>query len=209
MKSIILSVFFFSFLAFTLSSCEQDPCETVNCGQNGVCNDEGECVCFQGYLGENCEITPAEACNFVTCDAPRVCFEGNCLCPSGYMGANCDELIKTKLIGSYDADETCGGSNYPDYTVAITSGTLVNQIKIGNLNNLQCFLGGSSQDYAVTATVSETGITINSSACDADFVGGGSFDISGGVTTITLNYSVTYNPGSGTVTDNCVLTLTK
>jgi len=36
-----------------LTSCS-DPCDDVNCGENGSC-DEGICLCDTGYEGVNCE----------------------------------------------------------------------------------------------------------------------------------------------------------
>lgn len=44
-------LFFFSMFLFACS----DPCDDVNCGANGTC-DDGDCMCDEWYEGTNCEI---------------------------------------------------------------------------------------------------------------------------------------------------------
>lgn len=43
------------FVLLILNSCI-DPCKGVGCLNGGVCN-EGECLCPEGFIGENCEST--------------------------------------------------------------------------------------------------------------------------------------------------------
>jgi len=38
-----------------------DPCESKLCYNGGFC-DDGNCVCANGYSGEDCQIPPAESC---------------------------------------------------------------------------------------------------------------------------------------------------
>lgn len=40
-------------ITFLLFSCS-DPCDDVDCGTNGTC-DDGTCLCSDGYEGMNCE----------------------------------------------------------------------------------------------------------------------------------------------------------
>lgn len=72
-------------LLFTLANCS-DPCDDVNCLNGGTC-DDGTCLCPDGYLGVNCEITP---CDQIDCLNGGTCDDGTCLCPDGYLGANCE-----------------------------------------------------------------------------------------------------------------------
>lgn len=39
----------------TLSSCKEDKCKAVVCAYDGVCQDDGSCLCKIGYEGERCE----------------------------------------------------------------------------------------------------------------------------------------------------------
>jgi len=51
MKTIIKMTFLL-FTLFTIGC--SDPCDDVNCGTNGTC-DEGTCICKEGFEGELCE----------------------------------------------------------------------------------------------------------------------------------------------------------
>ena len=44
---------------FTMTSCEDDPCKDVKCGDNGECFD-GACVCNVGFEGTNCDVAWAD-----------------------------------------------------------------------------------------------------------------------------------------------------
>lgn len=43
-----------------LTGCPKDPCETVDCGEHGTCNDEGKCDCEEGWSGEFCDVEDVE-----------------------------------------------------------------------------------------------------------------------------------------------------
>lgn len=62
LKSILLSAIgIFTLTAvFTLSSCKEDKCKAVVCAYNGVCQDDGSCLCQIGYEGERCETITRE-----------------------------------------------------------------------------------------------------------------------------------------------------
>lgn len=49
----LLQVFFSASLLCLMFACS-DPCDDVNCGDNGSC-DDGTCICETGYEGTNCE----------------------------------------------------------------------------------------------------------------------------------------------------------
>ncbi len=70
---------------------QPDPCDTIDCGDNGSCED-GACVCTNGYAGELCdEETP---CVGIDCGENGTCVvvgaEGICECDTGYEGNSCE-----------------------------------------------------------------------------------------------------------------------
>ncbi len=60
---------------FVFSSCSDDPCKDVDCGQFGTCF-EGDCNCVTGYEGDVCDIqwSAKFAGNYIGSDA---CTSGN------------------------------------------------------------------------------------------------------------------------------------
>lgn len=51
---------FFLLLAFTFS-CTNEPCEDVDCGEHGTCDEiSGNCLCDDFYEGDQCEIEVRE-----------------------------------------------------------------------------------------------------------------------------------------------------
>ncbi|KTF78351.1 hypothetical protein cypCar_00033894 [Cyprinus carpio] len=57
--------------------------ETCSCDQ-GRCED-GKCVCFEGFGGEDCSI---ELCP-VDCSENGECIDGACICAEGFIGEDC------------------------------------------------------------------------------------------------------------------------
>jgi len=51
MKNLNLLLLLFTSIIFSCA----DPCEDINCGENGTCN-EGICICDDGAYGDNCEL---------------------------------------------------------------------------------------------------------------------------------------------------------
>jgi formylglycine-generating enzyme required for sulfatase activity len=69
---------------------QPDPCDTIDCGDNGYCED-GACVCTNGYAGEFCDVvTP---CVGIDCGANGTCVVDGasyiCECDTGYEGPQC------------------------------------------------------------------------------------------------------------------------
>jgi len=49
-----LSIIIFSFAFILVTSCKKDPCEQINCQNEGFC-ELGTCICPKGFGGSNCE----------------------------------------------------------------------------------------------------------------------------------------------------------
>lgn len=57
-----------------------DPCENKTCSDHGYC-EYGNCYCFDGYTGTDCEDDPQ--CNSeILCPDPKECINYTCSCPS-------------------------------------------------------------------------------------------------------------------------------
>ncbi|XP_026053333.1 neurocan core protein-like isoform X1 [Carassius auratus] len=81
----------------SITSAEDDPCQTNPCLHGGSCLTEGEgysCLCPQGYSGESCEID-IDDCQSNPCQNGGTCIdEVNsfvCLCLPSYGGATCEK----------------------------------------------------------------------------------------------------------------------
>jgi hypothetical protein len=68
------------------------------CGQNGNCSRYGQCECFEGYQGEQCEIQIAvDYCVVNQCnvDNTKTCTDnGLCICNDGWGGDKCQVQIQ-------------------------------------------------------------------------------------------------------------------
>jgi len=144
-----------------------------------------------------------DECKDVVCLNGGACVAGACVCDAGYDGTDCDHQIREDYLRvGATATENCVGFDPPDYTVDIVEGTGNDEFRIKNLGNYACAIG----DYYVVCTVStSTDFTIsNQTVCSGGltFTGSGDIDSNGNV---TVNYTATYDPGTGTVTDDCTV----
>ncbi|MEM7102258.1 MAG: hypothetical protein AAF502_03930 [Bacteroidota bacterium] len=157
---------------------------------------------------QGCE---TDACQDVDCGVNGACFEGTCLCDPGYEGTDCNTVIRVEFLGDYEVEEDCAGSLFGPYNSEITGASDIDKVLIQNLGNYGCLDGmGNDIDYFVEATVSTGGaIDFNMTTCTTTFEGSGSISTVGGVTTMIITYSATYDPGTGVTTDNCTATFTK
>ncbi len=81
----------------------QSICTSSICSNNGVCyidassgNNTLRCVCFQGYTGQNCQISlnAFSSCLNNPCGTNGTCFPISnssyyCMCPNGLIGQSC------------------------------------------------------------------------------------------------------------------------
>ena len=57
-----------------------------NCSNRGTCVN-GTCVCYPGYLGDDCSRLACPS----HCSHHGICNYGQCVCYHGYMGESCDQ----------------------------------------------------------------------------------------------------------------------
>lgn len=73
---------FFTFLLLNFNACVIDPCINKICQNGGFCDDDGSCVCVNGYSGSNCEIPPQDPC--VINNTATFCMRNNSISYSTY-----------------------------------------------------------------------------------------------------------------------------
>lgn len=138
----------------------------INCPNNcttsdqGVCQTSGDCLCKEGYIGEDCSLKEPwklceDSCINGDCDSNY-----KCQCKSGWVGKNCDieAPIVYKAPKSYDItinledDLEYGATNSEDGSSS-TSSTLSTS---------------SSSDSATTQSTSRTSDSTSSSTSSSD-----------------------------------------
>ena len=89
----------------------EDPCDGIDCGLHGVCNN-GVCDCTNGYKGVHCEMPPACTTD-EDCTDGEVCTDYECVCPPLDTPTECQEITSV--------EEGCDQlTNLPDGTVCST-----------------------------------------------------------------------------------------
>jgi len=71
--------------AFIFTGCVDDPCDTIDCGLNGV---------------------PTETADGASCE---------CECLNGFDGPNCTEIATGKFIGNWSANDECNEQTIDPY----------------------------------------------------------------------------------------------
>ena len=138
-----------------------------------------------------------DPCKDVVCLNAGTCVDGACSCADGYEGDDCGTAIRQKFIGSWTAADACSLSGTGAYTVTVTAGTGIFDVKITNMWN--AFVN------QVNATISGNTITISTQEPDSDgFTISGTGTISSDGLTITWTYTVT-DTSTGD-TDTCTST---
>ena len=184
----------FAFFLITFSSC--DPCRNTECLNGGIC-DEGNCLCQNGYSGENCE--DFDACWNRNCQNGGICLEGTCICANGYEGVDCEWESRAKFLGSFDVGEVCDGST-DSYVCIITPSTVeVTRVIFTNFFNLESL--GITQD--VYGSVNGEDISI-----PTQMVSTITFAGSGSINPATSVVSLAFTATEAGTTLNCVATFT-
>lgn len=87
---------------------------------------------FGGITYTSCQ---RDKCKEITCAFGATCVEGVCYCPTGYEGAQCEKTIRSKFIGVWNATESGTITLTEDYPLTVSEGTVINTVRVGNLNN--------------------------------------------------------------------------
>lgn len=178
---------YLSFAAFTgtvmfASSCKEDkdPCEDVNCLNEGAC-DDGDCVCEEFFYGSTCAVRCVNGS-----------YDSTCVCNSGWEGDECETEERAKFIGSFSVYETCITSSQ-DYNYLST-------IKEGEdgLLSIAIYNFRDDETYApVIATVEDgTNLLIEPQKPKGTQEVSGTGYINDTRDTITIDYEFKANSGS-------------
>ena len=144
-----------------------------------------------------------DECKDVVCQNGGTCSGGNCSCQTGWEGPRCETRVNAKFAGTWNAAETCSGVP-ANYIVTITADPAnPTQVLVNNLGAYGCSVGGT---VTFNGSVNSFSLTINDNKCGYQMNATGTYNSDGSV---TVNYTATYDPGTGTQTDNCSVTLTK
>jgi len=116
----------------------------------------------------------------------------SCVCEPGYeadVSGLCTD-VRAKFLGNYSVTEDCSLTAPSTYTISVTAGASISEVKINNFWDIFA--------NAVIATVSGTTISIAAQEPDLDnFIveGSGSIDISQNPMVMTISYTVTDTNG--------------
>ncbi|XP_048238407.1 uncharacterized protein LOC124115548 isoform X2 [Haliotis rufescens] len=160
-------------------------CASVNCGQSGVCVNNGKatCVCQPGYVGDTCQLKQSYN---VECFATRMCL--NVDPPVGYTGeryvlgrqglSQCSlngvssaitrgDNIPTTWTGSYiclnHVDNICGdveSTTESDRTITRARKVMIRQNNLRTMNDI-IFTAYCRYDSSGTITIDKTNISPN------------------------------------------------
>jgi hypothetical protein len=75
--------------------CDNNECKPISncetkedCNNHGTCSS-GNCVCDQGWSGDNCKTQKSNCKTKEDCNNHGTCSSGNCVCDQGWSGDNC------------------------------------------------------------------------------------------------------------------------
>lgn len=93
-----------------------------------------------------------DKCKGIVCAYEGACNNGRCLCKSGYEGVQCETINRDRYKNTWQVQEDGTLSNEALYSLIISDGALITDVRIQNLNN--------SIREDVEATVKGDSITI-------------------------------------------------
>lgn len=133
MKQILRDVIPTLFILGSLSGCNSNQCNDVQCLNGGVCTD-GTCDCPEGFAGNNCQYQ-IDPCNGNACSFNGECVNGQCICYDGFEGDGCEIVSANRFVGEHNASENCGGAS-SSYQLYITNGmNSITELELINLHN--------------------------------------------------------------------------
>lgn len=109
-----------------LTGCPKDPCETVDCGPNGTCNDNGTCDCEEGYSGEFCDVKDEDVDDPVKTGGAQILVK---------------KLKNGKVINNYSCMAVLSAfkedMRFHEYISGKVSGGAINKIKVKGYDSLK------------------------------------------------------------------------
>jgi len=102
MNNFLKSLMAIALAAFVFTGCVEDPCDTLECGLNGI---------------------PTESADGSTCA---------CECINGFDGDACDVLATGKFIGNWDAADECSTESYTYDAIINPNTTDQTQVQVFN-----------------------------------------------------------------------------
>ena len=129
MNNFLKSLMAIALAAFVFTGCVEDPCDTLECGLNGI---------------------PTESADGSTCA---------CECINGFDGDACDVLATGKFIGNWDAADDCqaGYLNYQSLIDPFDGQQeQVEIFNFGNLGELLAWTANVSSDTIILPLSSDT-----------------------------------------------------
>ncbi|GEM_PF-675107 len=100
----LIHIFLSLLLIVLVGGCDQ--CKEVGCINGGDCND-GECLCPEGFTGENCQIDERCITRNVQCLNNTTCDNGECQCGNWYFGERCETKYTNQFLRFYYGSYFC------------------------------------------------------------------------------------------------------
>ena len=147
-----------------------------------------------------------DLCEGISCENGGTCVEGDCQCPEGFQGNFCEFFDLQRYFGTYDISYEGCFTTSENHSVSLENiQGESNKFRILNLGDYEC----PSGTISLVASVTGNAITIETQEIDCGairytFEGTGTFTAG---STITLEFTVTYDAGGFNQVDNCIATL--
>jgi len=113
-----------------------------------------------------------DPCDDIDCGTYGTCSGTDCRCDSGYEEDNdgkCNTEIRSKYLGTWVGTHETNGTVSGSYSMTIGTSTDINSLRISNLMNRSCSVGGPLESVvelknnSATFTSTCTGVTVENS----------------------------------------------